>query len=437
MLIRHKVAKGETFDKILKKYGVKDGKGLWALPANKQIRAKYKSPNDVSKGDDIWVPDPKSKIYEFKYKGKTQFYSEREWEEFQAMFMKNMKDRVLKEAKIRKLNLDIRHRDLKNIKKEFGFTTWLYETVAWNELSDAEKAKADKAIKALEAAISSGKVALVQPAVKATENALAAYAAEVNEYTEDLIGTGDTLIFATELTRDGSFAIAGVIAGTMAAPAVATVGAMAKAGFVVGSSVAFTKSVAGEVGQALAGKANSPKKIAWNVLRDTLTGGVSDAITGPLGSKITGALAPRLAGFFKGRPFARKLATAVVKSDINMVNKLTGGALKELVAKHGSKKAQEILIDSVAEILVDIPTGKAIGLVQDWLSGETKALSAAASKAMKKTNGQETVEDFASKIEREMKTDALYNDVAKGWIAKQGKQLQTAMEKRASQLESA
>ena len=52
----HKVAKGETIEKIAKKYGFKDIDDIWKYPKNAQLAKLRKKPKDIQPGDVVVIP---------------------------------------------------------------------------------------------------------------------------------------------------------------------------------------------------------------------------------------------------------------------------------------------------------------------------------------------------------------------------------------------
>lgn len=429
MFIQHKVAKGESYQDILKKYGVKDGKALWALKDNKAIRSKRKTPDKLAPGDKIWVPDKNSKVYTFQYGGRTQVFSEKEWKDFNGEIVKKLKEKVLKPAKAELKFQDQQYQSMIDMQNDHPIASWIIEVVAWTDLSDKQKKAAKKAVDAFEAAVNSGNFKKIQSLMTNMEKALVAYAKEVNGYVDDIIGGADKAIWATQLTRDASFVIAASIAVTVVAPAGATVGVMAKTGFMVGGAAGFTKSVASEVGESLAGNERSIGTITWNIAKGTFAGSLMGALGGAAGKLICGKVAAPLAQRFLSGPTMSNLATRLVSSQTGMVDKLLGGAITRIGAEKGTAFATEMAATTLAKVMLRVPIGTVIKTCQDLLFSDQPLLKKTVDLAMKKSSGKENPDQFAEKMMPYVSSDKFYDKLMAELLKKYGNAYKKEMEK--------
>ncbi len=310
MIIRHKVKAGETLEKIAARYKVKDLKALWNWEENRALKRKRTKPGNLTAGDLLALPDVRVKLYKFKYRGKDYIFDEHGWRKFQDDFVVTMQVRVIRELRVSLDNLNIRHRDLKNIGRDYPIASWFSEVWSWDSLSDKEKTAAEAAFAKLEASVTKGSFGQIAADAKALEKAMSAYTEELRSCSESMIKGSGRAMVATAFTRDASFAIATAIAVTVTLPAGAGYLMTAGVASAMSATTSGIKSVSGEIGHVAAGaKSFDLEKITWKALWASVDGAKWGAVGGVIGKFMCGALAEKVASKYFNGPVMRKVCS--------------------------------------------------------------------------------------------------------------------------------
>lgn len=150
--------------------------------------------------------------------------------------------------------------------------------------------------------------------------------AKLQQYMEDIVGSGENVVLGLHITSTACFAIAAVAGGAVLAPAAGAGLGVVKAGAVMGGSTALLSSLSGSAGRALAGDDL--------VLVDEMMTWGKDGVLGALGGGAGGAIAGKVAG-----PLSRTLAARLgpqfpdVAADVlekTIANALEGGLSNSL-----------------------------------------------------------------------------------------------------------
>ncbi|WP_435140405.1 LysM peptidoglycan-binding domain-containing protein [Pseudopelagicola sp. nBUS_19] len=429
MLIKHTVAKGETYEDILKKYKIKDGKSLWALKNNKSICSKRKNPKNLQPGDIIYVPEKNSKFYTFKDGSKVQVYTEEEWKEFTTGFIAKVKAKVLKPVRQELKYQDQMFKHFNDLNKDFKLAAFIYEWTTWSDLPEKEKKAAKKAIDAYESALNSNNFKKLPSLQKNMAKALGDYTDEMNSYEATMTGSkSDSIIQYNQIIADRSFQFVTIFAVTLAAPAGASLAVMVRTGFVIGGSSGFTKSVLNEVGQSLAGNDRSAATISWNIVRSTFDGALMGGLNAGLGWAICGKVAVPLAKSFLARPMMAKVLSRFISSQHSWTDRMLGGAISRALEKNGSAYATDLAEVTAMKLLIRFDVSEYTKNIRQDLFNDQPALKNSVKLALKKSKGNESVEQLAQLIFPHIDSDKIYDKIMKDFLKKNSSSIKKEME---------
>ncbi|MCF6231998.1 MAG: hypothetical protein L3J36_02660 [Rhodobacteraceae bacterium] len=91
MWITYKWKKGDSFDKLAKTSKVKNADIILNFPKNKEVLKLHKAKKEIPVGTQVWILDPKAKIYKTKVNGKDVYFGEPELKSATAAHTKLMK----------------------------------------------------------------------------------------------------------------------------------------------------------------------------------------------------------------------------------------------------------------------------------------------------------------------------------------------------------
>jgi len=202
-----------------------------------------------------------------------------------------------------------------------------------------------KAKGALERAISTKDLKLIDEALPPAEKAINALNAELLRFLKEFTGSAQTTVFVCSVTSAVGFAVV----GALAAPVLVT-GAGLSAGsaaIVSGAGVGILQSASQEVGRHASGAKGAS---AWGSVKSVVIDGTIGGLTGGIGSKIplgwcddaAKAVAPRLASkvpFLAGKQLERYISNYLAGSGQEVIKSALGEAVKILGASAKSGKA--------------------------------------------------------------------------------------------------
>lgn len=202
-----------------------------------------------------------------------------------------------------------------------------------------------KAAGALERAISTKDLKLIDKALPPAEKAINALNAELQRFLKEFTGSAETTIVVCSVTSAVSFAIV----GALAAPVLVT-GAGLSAGSAAiasGAGVGILQSASQEIGRHASGAKGAT---AWSSVKSIVIDGTIGGLTGGIGSKIplgwcddaAKAIAPRFASqvpFLAGKQLEKYIANYLAGSGQEVIKGALGEAVKILGASLKSGKA--------------------------------------------------------------------------------------------------
>lgn len=185
-------------------------------------------------------------------------------------------------------------------------------------------------------------------AVRNAETLVEAAGTAVGEYRASIIGGGETTVFALEITRDVSFAVAAAAGSAVLVPAGATLGTTVAAGALAEGSAALVKELATAGGRSLAGTAASAEdtltEIAYGLAKGTVLGGVGGLFK-PVSTALGDRLAARLAQRFTrlGDEAAKYLAGQIVDNVISAKISIPVDIIEKVVRSQDPVDCEELL----------------------------------------------------------------------------------------------
>lgn len=416
MFLKHKIKKGETFDSIQKKYKVSAPSAIWNLPQNRALVRKRKTKDKLAPGDEIYVPDPKAKCHILKIRNTTYVVADSEWNSFQDIIIQKLQKTTLKRAKAHVAHLDEVFEYHKKNAKEFSLSYGLTKMLSGASLPNTEMIQAGKDVNDLEMALRSRNFAKASAAMTQIDKSTKAYADGLNTYVKKLTGAGDKAIFGLELTRDVSFIVVGACAMAVVAPAGAGALTMMKVGAGVGGATSAAKSIANEIGEAVAGNDRSFKEVSTSVLMDTLMGAGTGAFAALIGPVIMKGAVERLASGLLSSKTLTKICVRLFSSERGWLDKALNGTISRLSDVYGKKVAAEIATRAMSKTIGRIGFGGMVKLVEAGIKAYHQQAMAAFRSFGSKASGKEDEKKTAQMIGDELYKAGLGTSVIKSAI---------------------
>lgn len=435
MWISIKAQEGDTLDAIAKRYKNKDPKAILQYAGNKKIADRLKKGEPLSKGETVWVLDPKGKVYVVESaKGKVVL-DEKEFKAFQKEVHAKM-DAFLERQRLNYNYACDRHDAQLAINKD----QWFVSSVVSTFSSVDEPANGWKVAKAaytkLKGVVNARDYKGFPAAALVCEKEVAKYTNDVHNWINGLIDTAEGTVTVLEGVKEvGKFC--GVLAAvTIAAPA--TLGAAIVVGGASSAGVGLLYDGGENIGLAANGMKTMSaseigKRFAANFVTGALAAGIlakaMPLVKGPLVKLITNnaflkAQAARLAGSLGGTVFKKEFEIALKRIVPDLVK---NGTI------HISVVESRVLIEAATKFLLRagngllhkaIGTGKGVRYIEDAV---LEWIKTAPSEIMSK-DGKGVGDGAAKAVMKSGAVDKIFDQVFKDNMADFKKELQNVLE---------
>jgi hypothetical protein len=273
--------------------------------------------------------------------GITYLFTESEMQAVRSSIISTLSRSIVLEMQMKTSSARTLWNEFNTINNDQYIVSWLVEFTSRAEFPDQSViTAAEQANQAVSTAMATGDLNLICQAIQNAVTPVNSAISEMDKYRTQMIDGAGYWVTGLEITSSLSFAVAGSLAGAVFVPATATLGATVLNGALIGAGGGLIQSVAGEVGQSIAGTNNDG--IIMPMLISTLSGGASGAI-GPLIKGLSGKISEAL--------FA-KLATAFAR--INMDEAAAKLLLKEIIEGPFSAVVGQLVNDSIPLIKGDM-----------------------------------------------------------------------------------
>lgn len=390
MLIKHKVASGEDFAAIMKKYKVTDATLIWNLVDNRALTRKRKTKDKIQPGDVVWVPDPKTKFRLFKYKGKKYCVPEKEWPKFTKAFCKRLEKTVLPRVTT---NLSILRNEfvaLEKVQKEFTFSAFFSELYSGAQLPERQLFEAEKEYNRFVAAMRKGKLPDIVKQAAVVEGSLKRLSEGLMEYTRKTADAASKALPVLELTKDAGMICAGVVGMAVLVPAGAGFAVVLASGMTVGGYTSMVFSLANEAGHVSAGDKRTGKQIATNVLTDTLVGVGTGGFNVLLGALVFKYVIPRLATWLLNNKTITRFVERILSSKRQWFDKVLKNTVGRVTENYGKKKGSQIVTQSTIVILQRMSTAEVTKILKSLIDTEKKMVADSMFGYLKESKGNES-----------------------------------------------
>jgi hypothetical protein len=279
--------------------------------------------------------------YQVQIDGITYLFTESEMQAVRSSIISTLSRSIVLEMQMKTSSARTLWNEFNTINNDQYIVSWLVEFTSRAEFPDQSViTAAEQANQAVSTAMATGDLNLICQAIQNAVTPVNSAISEMDKYRTQMIDGAGYWVTGLEITSSLSFAVAGSLAGAVFVPATATLGATVLNGALIGAGGGLIQSVAGEVGQSIAGTNNDG--IIMPMLISTLSGGASGAI-GPLIKGLSGKISEAL--------FA-KLATAFAR--INMDEAAAKLLLKEIIEGPFSAVVGQLVNDSIPLIKGDM-----------------------------------------------------------------------------------
>ena len=382
MWIKIKTKDGDTLQKIASQYKTKFPDAILKYAGNKKIAQALKKGEALPKGTEVWVPDPKGKIYILDTaKGKV-YLDEKQYQDHLKKVHKAMDD--LRRRQYHTLDLaKMRHDAQAKINSDQWFVSSICSAFNKYDEPKAARKKAESAFKKLDGIVKGRKYKQFEDAAVASEVAILNYKDGVIAWVDGLIGTAQSAVGKLEVVRDVGAFCGTVAVVTITAPASVTaaviVGASSSAGVGLTYDLASNASLA-----ANDMKTMSAGEIGKRMLSNGIAGAAGAAIAGNLIKLVKGPIFKIISSNAFVKNQAIRLAKGVLPDKVfarEFDNVMKALAKEGTVCMEGAMKRlnpERIMIEALTKFFVRVGTGgfsKHFGaskLIHDWLLGWIK-----------------------------------------------------------------
>lgn len=312
-----------------------------------------------------------------KWKGKDLLLTEKDYELVKADIFKKL-DRYIKTVISRHdLNLRIYQDYLDTAQIKNGLLNAVSNALimTWGGIKFPKSSVVTRSIKAtgaLDRAVKSKNLEMLNTALPEAEQAINEFSAEVERFLKEYIGSGNQVGTALMVTSATSFAVVGV----MAAPAVATATGLTagKAMLVSGASVSMLQSASQELGKHASGQ----KVTVWQSVKAVAIDGTIGLATAGIGNKVP---VKYIEGLCKG--LAPRLASKVPYLTVKQLEPF----LVKYLAHSGAEVLKASMVAAVNEIGRTAKTGKVPTEKEFQAALENILFAALTAGALKKLGG--------------------------------------------------
>lgn len=431
MFKEYTVRKGDSFETICKKHGLAKGDQtkIWKAKQNARIRGKRKSPDDLSPGDKIWMPDPGATLVEVTLNGARFYLTEKEYAAYRKKVQAKLAKGVFAQAQLAYANTYSQFRTLNEMpgNSALALATVIIQWVGWTSLDHGKQQAAHNALFALKNAIAKGDGAAIKTAMDAFGPAMDAFARDVNTYTDRMMIGGKYAEWGARMTRDAGYKAAEALASRVFKRCPGAIGDALEAG-----SVSTLFAMADEIGKALAGQKPMSMKIVWSSIKKGMADGVVAALNNGLGKKISGMIGQRLALQLMKPKVLVAIVGKIAKSPLGQ--KLIGDHLR---GKIGEEMAKRVLVKRLADEIKSAGTGTFVPMLTGWCMDKFGVLTKAVVDAVKGGKGSEGEEALANAALAKLPVERMLTDVVEEMLGKRIGAIGKALEQDAARLEPA
>ncbi len=377
MWIKIKTKEGDTLDKIASQYKAKFPEAIWKYAGNKKIAQALKKGEALPKGTEVWVLDPKGKVYILETPKGKKYLDEKQYQDHLKKVHKAMDD--LRRRQFHMLDLaKMRHDAQNKINSDQWFVSSICSAFNKHDEPKAGRKKAESAFKKLDGIVKGRKYKQFEDAAVASEVAILNYKHGVIAWIDGLIGTAESAVGGLEVVRDvgafcGTVAVV-TITAPASIPAAMAVGAASSAG------VGLTYDVASNASLSANGmKTMSAGEIGKRMLSNGIAGAAGAAIAGNLIKLIKGPVLKIITSNAFVKNQAIRLAKGVLPTKVferefaNVMKALAKEGTVGIEAAMKRLNPERIMIEALTKFFVRVGTGgfsKEFGaskLVHDWL----------------------------------------------------------------------
>lgn len=297
------------------------------------------------------------------WKGKEHLLTQKDYDKMVVDIFKQLERYMKSLISSNKLNQEIFNEYIETAQIKRGLMDAVTNAMimSWRDVkfpSGKLAGEAAGATRALERAMSSRDLKLLNTALPEAERAINAFSADVSRFLKEFTGSGQSLVTVLNVTSAVCFGIVGV----MAAPALVAATGMtaASAAVVSGAGVAVIQSTSQELGKHASGQKvtvlESVKNIALDGAVGVLTAGLGNKIPVKWADELAASLAPKLASKV---PWLTKevaesfLKNYLLKGGAESVKTAYGEAVKIIgeIAKSGKPPTAKQFQDAAVSVL--------------------------------------------------------------------------------------
>lgn len=422
MFIKHKIKKGEDFKSVMRKYKLKDWKGVWNLKGNTALRRKRKFVDKVEVDDTLVLFDGTIKYHSIKMGAKTYLVSEKDWAGTKKKIIAELNTKFLTPlGKIKKTYDDDFEflQSLANDNAIAGFFAALVEDLSGAKLPTAEMGKASAAIRDLQKKILAGKFAEIGPAGAKAQAAMDAYAKAAETYRTKMTNGATKGVKAVKFVDDYAFIVVGAIATGGASAVVGGTFTVIEIGAAVGAGTAFLKASSSEIGKKVSGEDRSAQEISFSIYSKMLGGGLEGAIVGKLlGGKMAAEFFKQFSAIL-AKSFPRTV-TALIKVEAESLIKSPS-----LLAGLGKERA----VAEMVKILTRTSAGTIKAHAKKVLDSEKDILASAIKSVLKAMTGKESEKKLIENVAKHLAASNAAEKIARSVIIGRRKVVISELEK--------
>ncbi|MEX0282630.1 MAG: hypothetical protein AB3N13_15720 [Arenibacterium sp.] len=417
MWIQHKAKEGDTLDSIAKQYKNKDPKAILQYPGNSKVAARLKKGEELSKGEVVWVLDPKGKVYIVKKNGKDVVLTEKEYKDFQKKVDAKMLA-VVRRHESKYGSAADRH----NAQLAINNDQWIVAGVLGivSSVPEPEWKPALAALKKVQAAYSKSDYKGFGAAAEKAEKVITAYENGVINWVNGLISAGEGTVTVLTHVKDAGMFCGTLAAVTIAAPA--TLGAAVAVGAASSAGVGLLYDGAENGSLAYNGmKTMSASEIGKRFLANAATGAAGAFIAGNLLKLIKGPLVNALMKNNVVKTQALRLATKVLPKKVferelaNVLSSIAKGGTIHVDKFMKMTNADRIALEAMVKFFTRFGNGlmmKKIGVNKKILA-ELESWVGTAPKELGGKDPKAAVDAATKKIASSSVADSLFDEILK------------------------
>ncbi|MDP5218733.1 hypothetical protein Q5Y75_16005 [Ruegeria sp. 2205SS24-7] len=333
MWIKYKAKEGDTLQSIVKQFRIKDPDTILKHPKNRKCLPLLKKKGaTLTKGSEIWLPDPRAKAFLIKGPRGQTVLTEKEYQTLLSNVHKTM-DRAYSALRIRYTYAIGRHDTQCKINDNQWFVSFVVNRFSSVDEPMKSRMRAGRALIQLAQTTKGRKYKKFASELETAEEVITAYTNDVHKWVGDLIGSAERTVARLKMVKEVGKFCGTVVAVTLAAPASLSAGVLV--GALSNTGVSLTFDGADALGRMDAGlKQRSPGDIAKRV--------AANAIAGAAGGAIAGGIAK-----YAAKPLVNALASRPVMT--TQLSRLSQSRLVSRVLDQEAKAVAKELVKVNAE----------------------------------------------------------------------------------------